>query len=122
GLGHREATDLGAVLPPSEGDRATAGPHAASVAHRSAAPRPRFAARRPRIVPGPQPTAYRACVRTLAVVSILFAAACGPSSSSGPAAPTGGAPSAAAAPARPAFEPTSFGVEVAGTGRPVILI
>ncbi|HSR99756.1 MAG TPA: alpha/beta hydrolase [Kofleriaceae bacterium] len=65
-------------------------------------------------------------MRTLATVFLLaLAAACGASSSpaSSASASTASAPAAPSAPsARPTFEPTSFGVEIAGTGRPVILI
>src|ERR1043165_5331171 len=81
-LGHRETTDLGAVLAPSEGDRATAVTHAPSVAQPPTASCPRFAARRPRIVSGPTmdrvscPRAYprsrrppvRRCVRCIVIL------------------------------------------------------
>jgi N-formylmaleamate deformylase len=63
--------------------------------------------------------AYRRRVNKLVVV-VCLVAACGgaaPAPAYAPSAPS-------ARPARPhrAFEPTAFGVEVSGTGRPVILI
>jgi N-formylmaleamate deformylase len=58
-------------------------------------------------------------VNTLSVVVVLLAACGGASPATAPAAAAPSAPSARAA---RAFEPTAFGVEVSGTGRPVILI
>lgn len=63
--------------------------------------------------------AYGASMKTLVVLVVV--AACG---GAPPPAAAGASGAASAEPTRPApaFTPTSFGVEVSGAGRPVILI